>query len=107
MAGLKFSIHPLFLAFGIYFAFTGKVFSFIIYTLSAVIHEVGHYNQSEKLGYGLKKIVLMPYGALIQGDLDGVRYKDECKIALAGPLYNFLIAIFFIAFWWVFNTWSN
>lgn len=102
MAGLKFSIHPLFLVLGIYFAFIGKVFSFIVYTLSAVIHEVGHYNQSEKLGYGLKKIVLMPYGALIQGDLDGVRYKDECLIALSGPLYNFFIAIFFIALWWVF-----
>ena len=102
MARLKISIHPLFLLFGIYFALTGKVFSFIVYTLSAVIHEVGHYNQSEKLGYGLKKIVLMPYGALIQGDLDGVKYKDECLIALSGPLYNFFIAVFFIALWWVF-----
>ncbi len=101
MAGLKFSIHPLFLVFGIYFAFTGKVFSFIIYTLSAVIHEIGHFMQSEKLGYGLKKIVLMPYGALIKGDLEGVRYKDECLISLAGPLYNFVIAVFCVAFWWL------
>ncbi len=102
MAGLKFSIHPLFIAFGIYFAFTGKVFSFIIYTLSAVIHEIGHYVESEKLGYGLKKIVLMPYGALIKGDISDVRYKDECLISLAGPFYNFCIATFFVALWWIF-----
>lgn len=101
MARLKFSIHPLFLVFGIYFAFTGKVFSFIIYTLSAVIHEMGHYIQSEKLGYALKKIVLMPYGALIKGDLEGVRYKDECLISLAGPLYNLIIAVFCVALWWL------
>ena len=101
MVGLKFSIHPLFLVFGIYFAFIGKVFSFIIYTLSAVIHEIGHYIESEKLGYGLEKIVLMPYGALIKGDLDGVSYKDECKIALAGPFYNLIIAVVCVAFWWL------
>ena len=102
MAGLKFSIHPLFIAFGIYFAFTGKVFSFIIYTLSAVLHEIGHYVESEKLGYGLKKIVLMPYGALIKGDISDIRYKDECLISLAGPFYNICIAVFFVALWWIF-----
>ncbi len=102
MAGLKFTVHPLFIIFGIYFAFTGKVFSFIIYTLSAVIHEIGHYVQSEKLGYGLKKIVLMPYGALIKGDFDEVKYKDELLISLAGPFFNFCIAVFFVALWWIF-----
>lgn len=101
MAGLKFSIHPLFLAFGIYFAFIGKVFSFIIYTLSAVIHEMGHYIESEKLGYALEKIVLMPYGAIIKGDLHGISYKDECKISLSGPLYNLIIAVVCVAFWWL------
>ena len=101
MAGLKISIHPLFLLFGIYFALTGKVFSFIIYTLTAVIHEMGHYIASEKLGYGLKKIVLMPYGALIKGDVCGISYKDECKIALYGPLYNLVIVVVCVALWWV------
>ncbi len=102
MARLKFSLHPLFILFGIYFAFTGKVFSFLVYTLCAVIHEIGHYVQSEKLGYALNKIVLMPYGAIIKGDIDGVRYKDEILISLAGPFYNFIIAVFCVALWWVF-----
>lgn len=102
MARLKFSFHPLFILFGIYFALTGKVFSFLTYTICAVIHELGHYAQSEKLGYALNKIVLMPYGAIIKGDLDGLRYKDEILISLAGPFYNFVIVVFCVALWWVF-----
>lgn len=102
MARLKFSLHPLFIVFGIYFAFTGKVFSFLVYTLSAVIHEFGHYARSEKLGYALDKIVLMPYGAIIKGDIEKIRYKDEILISLAGPFYNLVILVFCIALWWVF-----
>jgi stage IV sporulation protein FB len=100
MAGLKLSIHPLFFIFGLYFALTGKVFSFIIFTLTACIHEYGHYLQSEKCGYKLNKITLMPYGAILSGDLSNLKYVDECKIALAGPITNCFIALTFVALWW-------
>ena len=102
MARLKFSLHPLFIVFGIYFALIGKVFSFLVYTLSAVIHEFGHYSQSEKFGYALNKIILMPYGAVIEGDFDKIRYRDEILISLAGPFYNLIIVVFCVALWWVF-----
>ena len=36
MVGINFSVHPLFFAFGVYYALTGRIFVFIIYTLSAV-----------------------------------------------------------------------
>ena len=101
MAGLKFSLHPLFYIFGLYFALTGKVFSFLIFTLTAVLHEIGHYLQSEKLGYGLKKIVLMPYGAVIKGDIENLRYVDEIKISLAGPFINLITIIVVVALWWL------
>ena len=100
MANLKFTIHPLFFIFGLYFAFIGKVFSFLICTIVAVIHELGHYFASSKLGYKLNKITLMPYGAIIKGDISNLKYKDECKIALAGPFINLLTACVFVALWW-------
>ncbi len=102
MVDLKFRIHPLFFIFGLYFAFIGKVFSFLICTLTACLHELGHYFASQKLGYRLNRITLMPYGAIISGDTFGLSYKDECKIALAGPLINFLVAVLFVALWWFF-----
>lgn len=102
MGRLKISIHPLFIIFGLYFAFIGKVFSFLVFTLSAVIHELGHYYQSEKVGLKLNKVVLMPYGAVIKSDIKGVSFKDECLICIGGPLINFLVCVFFVALWWVF-----
>ena len=98
----KFSVHPLFILFGIYFAFCGKVFSFLIYTLVAVIHEFGHYCQAQKLGYRLVKLQLLPYGAVLSGDFDGLKFKDEILVALAGPLLNFILALLFVALWWLF-----
>ncbi len=102
MGKLKVTIHPLFFVFGLYFAFTGKVFSFLVFTLTAVIHEFGHAFVSDRLGYSLNRIVLMPYGALISGDIENVSYLDELKVALGGPLINALIGMFFVAVWWFF-----
>ncbi len=102
MVKLRFRIHPLFIIFGIYFAFTGKVFSFLVFTFTAVIHELGHFIASEKYGYALRKITLMPYGAIIEGNALDIRFKHEVFIAIAGPLVNFAVAVCFIALWWVF-----
>ena len=104
MAKLRITIHPLFFIFGLYFAFIGKVFSFLVFTLTALVHEFGHFIASSKLGYQLETIVLMPYGALLYGDTICLSYKDECKIALSGPLTNFIIVVFFVALWWFFPS---
>ena len=92
MGGLRLYVHPLFLIFGAYYALTGKILIFIIYTLSAVVHELGHSFAAAGLGYRLNKITLMPFGAVASGDIDGLKLKDEIKIALAGPLINLAIA---------------
>ncbi len=102
MGKLRFKVHPLFIIFGIYFAFTGKVFSFLSYTLCACIHELGHSLVAEKLGYRLKNVVLMPYGALVSGDMSGMSLSEECLVVIAGPLVNFLLGMLILGVWWVF-----
>ena len=104
MGKLNVNVHPLFFIFGLYFALTGKVFSFIVITLTAVLHEFGHAIQAEKLGYKLFKITLMPYGAVISGDINGIKYSDEVKVVLAGPLVNLCIAVAIMAVWWIFPS---
>ena len=102
MGSLKLRIHPLFWLFGVYYALTGRIFMFIIYTTVALLHELGHSFSAEKLGYRLDRITLMPYGAVISGEDASLKPADEIRIALAGPVTNVLIGIFFVAFWWIF-----
>ncbi len=102
MGGINLSVHPLFFAFSFYYALTGRFLTFVMYTLTAVVHELGHSFVATSAGYKLNKITLMPFGAVVKGDIDGLKLSDEIKIALAGPLLNFLIALFFVSCWWVF-----
>ena len=102
MAGIKLSIHPLFFVLGFFYAVTGQIFIFVICTLTAVVHELGHSFVSANLGYRLNKITLMPFGAVVVGSIDGLSFKDQTKIALAGPIINLLISLFFIATWWIY-----
>ncbi len=83
-----------------YYAFRGELFLFFLSTLVALQHECAHAFAAAKLGYKLNRIVLMPFGAVIDGDLKNVSLKDEILVALWGPLCNLLTAIFFVALWW-------
>lgn len=102
MGGLKLSVHPLFFLFGLYYALTGRIFLFIICTLTALIHETGHSFVANAYGYKLNNIVLMPFGAVVKGDLSGLKFIDQFKVAFAGPLVNIFVGVFFTATWWLF-----
>lgn len=96
-----FRLHPLFLLVGIWYACTGELFLFLMSALVAVQHECAHAFAAAKLGYKLNAIVLMPFGAVIDGDLKGISLKDEIYVALCGPLCNLVTALFFVAVWWL------
>lgn len=102
MGGISLTVHPLFYAFGLYYALTGRIAVFVVYTVCAVMHELGHSLVAESKGYRLNKIVLMPFGAVAKGDIDGLKLVDEIKIALAGPLLSLGVGLFFVALWWIF-----
>lgn len=102
MGGIKVKIHPLFYLLGLYFAITGKIFIFIIYTATAVIHELGHSYVASNQGYRLNKITLMPFGAVVSGNIEGLKPTDEIKVAVAGPFINLAVALFFVSTWWIF-----
>lgn len=102
MGGISLTVHPLFYAFGFYYALTGRIFVFVIYTVCAVLHELGHSFVAASAGYRLNKITLMPFGAVVKGDIDGLKLIDEIKIALAGPFLNLAVGLFFVALWWLY-----
>lgn len=101
-AGVKLTLHPLFFLVGVWYAFTGDLPLFLMSCLVAIEHECAHAFAAAKLGYSLNKIVLMPFGAVIDGDLRTLSPKDEMTIALWGPLCNLITAGVFVALWWCF-----
>ena len=102
MGGIKYNVHPLFFVVGFYYAITGRIFIFLVYSFSALIHETGHAIAAEKAGYKLNKITLTPFGAIAKGNIEGLKFYDEMIIAAAGPFINLAIGLLFVAFWWIF-----
>ena len=100
----QLKLHPLFLAVGVWYCCTGELFLFLMSCLVAIEHECAHAFAAAKLGYHLNKIVLMPFGAVIDGDLSDISIKDEIFVAICGPLCNLCTAVFFVAWWWLTPT---
>lgn len=96
------SVHPLFVLFGAYFLLRGELFVFLTFTVVAVIHECGHAFCAARVGCRLNRLRLLPCGAVVSGDIAGIGFADEVKIALAGPFVNAACAVLFVALWWVF-----
>ena len=101
LLGVKLRIHPLFLLAGLLSVFTGDLMLFLAATVAAVLHECAHAFAARRYGFALDKLVLMPYGAVIAGDISGIGKKQELAVLAAGPLANACTALFFAALWWL------
>ena len=96
----KIVLHPTFFLAGVFYSLTGDLPFFLMTTLVALEHELAHAFASARLGYKLNSIYLMPYGAVIDGDLTDVSLTDEIQVAIAGPLCNLFTALGFASLWW-------
>ena len=71
-------------------------------TLAALEHECAHAIAARRFGFELNRILLMPYGAVVSGDLSGIPPRQELWVCLAGPLANAATALSFVALWWLY-----
>ncbi len=101
MQKIRWSVSPFLVVMAVALIISGYFYDCIIYFTTIVLHELSHAEVSVKLGYTLDRFVLMPYGASLKGDFEGVSVKDEILIALAGPMFNCALAIVCTALWWL------
>lgn len=94
--------HPLFLLTGLLSALFGQLFVFLTAVVAALEHELAHALAARRFGFSLNRILLMPYGAVISGDLGGIPPRQELWVCLAGPLANAATALGFVALWWLY-----
>lgn len=93
-------IHPLFFISIIFCAVFGGLPSSLLCLLTALLHESGHIFCAAKMGFCCREIKIMPYGAAAVCDIDGIRPKEEVRLALAGPAVNAAVCLFLAALWW-------
>lgn len=99
-----FGLHPLFFIVGILFFLMGEALIFLIYLSVVILHELAHAYIADKLGYNINKIFLLPYGAMLDIKQNFLVPTDEIKVALAGPVFNFILAFVCVGIWWLFPS---
>lgn len=97
----KIRLHYGFILLLAVMSLTGRLADALSVLFVVTVHEYFHVIVASRRGYYLKKITLMPYGAVIFG-YERLRQGDEWVIALAGPLSNICLSTILAALWWVF-----
>ena len=98
---IKIRVSPLVFIFAAAMILFGYGFSLVSYFVAVVMHEMAHAEVARRKGYVLDKIKIMPYGAALTGEFEGMNCRDEFVIAIAGPLCNVFVAVTITAIWWV------
>jgi Zn-dependent protease len=90
--------------FGLYWALWGWKFA-AGFTLSLLVHEMGHYVAVKRRGLKADMPVFLPgFGAYVRWYSQGVSREDLAAIALAGPLYGLTCALASYVLYW---EWHN
>lgn len=100
----KISIHPISIVVWLWLLIMSGIVYAFNFVLAVVIHEFGHYAVAKILGYRLKKFAISPYGFVLKYEEKNFNYRDELKIAMAGPVLNFVSILIIFGLWWLFPT---
>ena len=98
---MKIKISPLVYILAVYLFLIGRIVDFLSTMSVMFIHEGAHAIVSRRLGYKIGSIKIMPYGLMLCGFFESAPCRDECLIAIAGPLANLLTATVITALWWI------
>jgi len=82
----------------------GIIFVFV------ALHEVSHSLVAKRKGIKVKKIILLPIGGMaVIENIEQLKPVDEIKMAIAGPLFNFVVAAIClgIAYWFNYPIWDK
>lgn len=107
--GTQLTIHNGFIGIMFFFALAGLLSEAIIVFGCILIHELAHVFIALNYGLQVKEIELLPIGgvARIQG-LTDTSSAVETRVAMAGPLVNFLLAgMVWAMTWYIDIKWSN
>lgn len=79
---------------------TNKFELIVNYMLALFLHELAHLFVAIKSGYSLKQIKLDMFGMCVELN-EKIDDKDSFKINIAGPVFNLLLCVLCVAFYWL------
>lgn len=97
---MKFKVNPLFFALALALVAFGHALDFVWTLVALFFHEGAHALMARARGYVVKKVVLLPYGAMMSAD-ENFDKTSSVLIGLAGPLCNLLLALVTLGLWWL------
>lgn len=91
--GIDLELHISFILFILLFVFLDVKFLFVLLLLfaSITLHEFSHALVARYNGIRVKRIVLLPIGGMAAMDEKQLKPYPEFKMAIAGPLFNYLL----------------
>lgn len=104
MSKFSFKFHWSFIVLGLVMIYFGEGLLYFCYTITVILHEMGHAFVGRSLGYKLNIIRLMPYGASLSGNNAPFKTRDELLIALGGPVINIIIILIISSLWWFYPS---
>ena len=97
---MKFKVNPLFFALALALVAFGHALDFVWTLVALLFHEGAHALMARARGYVVKKVVLLPYGAMMSAG-ENFDKTSSVLIGLAGPLCNLLLALVTLGPWWL------
>lgn len=97
---MQIKVHPLFFALAIALFATGRAWAFALTFLALVLHEAAHAVFARLRGFAIKKIVLLPFGAMMSTE-ESFDKGSAVIVGLAGPLCNLALALMTVGLWWI------
>lgn len=79
----------------------GHALDFVWTLLALLFHEGAHALMARARGYVVKKIVLLPYGAMMSAG-ENFDKTSSVLIGLAGPCCNIVLALVTLGLWWLY-----
>jgi Zn-dependent protease len=104
--GIDIELHLFFIIFILAFLAINPLFSFILIIVFffVTLHEISHSLVAKRNGIKVKKIILLPIGGMAMMDMTEVEPLVEIRMALAGPLFNFVVVYICLILAAVFNV---
>lgn len=98
---MQIKVHPLFFVLALALVACGRAWAFVLTFVALILHELAHAGFARLRGFAVKKLVLLPFGAMMSTEENFDR-ASSVIVGLAGPLCNLVLALVTVGIWWLF-----